>query len=60
VEIGRAAVVIAVLAAAPIARADGRPPCKACTLELPAKAGASQANRKVPLLVVLHGDREQA
>jgi poly(3-hydroxybutyrate) depolymerase len=35
--------------------ARAAPPCKRCTLELPAKPEGA-----MPLLVVLHGDREQA
>ena len=41
------------------ARAGVSPPCKGCTLDVPAARGA-QADRKLPLLVVLHGDREHA
>jgi poly(3-hydroxybutyrate) depolymerase len=43
------------------ARAGVSPPCKGCTLEVPAAHGTPGApDRKLPLLVVLHGDREHA
>ena len=38
-----------------IAHADATPPCQRCTLEVPAKHEGD-----LPLLVVLHGDRERA
>ena len=37
------------------ARADAAPPCRRCTLELPTRRDGD-----LPLLVVLHGDRERA
>lgn len=46
---------------APRAHAGVPPPCTGCTLELPAAPRAQDAPaHELPLLVVLHGDRERA
>jgi len=46
---------------APRAYAGVQPPCNGCTLELPAARGTQDAPaHNLPLLVVLHGDRERA
>lgn len=43
------------------AYAGVQPPCNGCTLELPAARGTQDAPaHQLPLLVVLHGDRERA
>jgi poly(3-hydroxybutyrate) depolymerase len=51
----RAALVLVVMATASVAAEPPKPPCPRCTLDVPAKHDAP-----VPLLVVLHGDRDHA
>ncbi|MCX5745406.1 MAG: hypothetical protein NT062_23250 [Proteobacteria bacterium] len=45
------------LALATAAHADPKPPCTGCTLDAPTTRAAAS---KIPMLVVLHGDRERA
>jgi poly(3-hydroxybutyrate) depolymerase len=47
--------IVCVLAWTAVAHAGPTPPCKQCVLEVPAKQDGD-----LPLLVVLHGDRERA
>jgi poly(3-hydroxybutyrate) depolymerase len=47
------------LASGPASADKPKPPCTGCTLDVPAKA-PKQTVEPMPLLVVLHGDREHA